>query len=154
VPEDFGEDSAMTTIRQLLREKGGQVWSIRPDTSVLDALEILAEHEVGALLVMEGELLRGIVSERDYTRKVERRGRSSADTRISEIMTPDPVCVSADDTIDQCMALMTARRIRHLPVLEDGKLAGLVSIGDIVKAVIARQENLIEQMEQYIAGRT
>jgi len=144
----------MTTIRQLLREKGGQVWSIRPDTSVLDALEILAEHEVGALLVMEDELLRGIVSERDYTRKVERHGRSSADTRISEIMTPDPVCVSADDTIDQCMALMTARRIRHLPVLEDGKLAGLVSIGDIVKAVIARQENLIEQMEQYIAGRT
>jgi CBS domain-containing protein len=129
------------------------VWSIPPDASVYEAIKLMADKGVGALLIMEGQRLVGIVSERDYARKVILQGKSSWDTPVSEIMTDKVFYVRPDQTVEDCMALMTAQRIRHLPVLDDERVIGVVSIGDLVKAVISEQEVRIQQLEQYIMGR-
>ena len=142
----------MTTIRQLLDKKGSDIWSTTPDASVYDALLLLAEKNVGALLVLqEGELV-GIISERDYARKVALRGKASIETPVKEIMTEKVVTVSPQTTVEEAMALMTDKRIRHLPVVEEGKLVGVISIGDLVKSIIAKQEVMINQLENYISG--
>jgi CBS domain-containing protein len=141
----------VTTIRQIIDRKGRDVFSVSPDTTVYDALTLMAERNIGAVLVMRGEELAGIFSERDYARKIILLGRHSKEVPVAEIMTPKVVCIRPDQTADQCMALMTERRIRHLPVLEGGQLAGMVSIGDVVRAVISEQEFTIEQLENYIS---
>jgi CBS domain-containing protein len=120
---------------------------------VYEALRVMAEKDVGALLVMEDGSLVGIISERDYARKVILKGKTSRETLVREIMTERPVCVRADQTIEECMALMTNKRIRHLPVLENNQLIGVISIGDVVKDIISEQEFMIEQLENYITGR-
>ena len=140
----------MIRVRQLLDHKGRQVFAIAPGAAVLDAIRLMAERHVGALLVMEGETLRGIVSERDYARKVILMGRSSADTPVRDIMTAAVVTVQPETPVEKCMQIMTERRVRHLPVIEGGRVAGMVSIGDLVKAVIAEQQQHIEQLESYI----
>ena len=142
----------MTIVAQVLQAKGYDIWSVTPDTSVYDAIKMMADKEVGALLVLEGEKLVGIVSERDYARKVILKGKSSKDTPVREIMTSKVYYVRPEQTIEECMALMTARRIRHLPVLDGDRLVGILSIGDVVKAVIADQEFLIQQLEHYITS--
>lgn len=142
----------MTTVAQVLQEKGCNVWSIAPDATVYEALELLAEKDVGALLVLEDSKVVGIISERDYARKVALKGRVSRDTLVREIMTDKVYYVRPEQTIEECMALMTAERVRHLPVLVDDQLVGIVSIGDVVKAVISDQKFLIQQLEQYITG--
>ncbi len=140
----------MTTVRQLLDRKDRAVFSVGPETPVLEAIRAMAEHHVGALLVMKGEVLAGIVSERDYARKVILLGRSSSDTPVRDIMTTPVLTVSPDTSVEQCMQLVTDKRVRHLPVLEAGRVVGMVSIGDLVKAVIAAQQQQIEQLESYI----
>jgi CBS domain-containing protein len=140
----------MTTVRQLLKQKGHAVYSLDPEDPVLEAIELMAEHHIGAMLVMKGTELVGIVSERDYARKVVLMGRSSSETPVWQIMTSPVTTVSPEDTVDACMRLVTEKRIRHLPVLEGGKVAGVVSIGDLVKAVIEEQQHTIEQLEAYI----
>ena len=142
----------METVRHLLQVKGNQVWSIAPGASVYEALERMAERDIGALLVIEGERLAGIFSERDYARKIALHGKSSADTPVSDVMTREVVCIGPDYRIENCMALMTQKHIRHLPVLEDEKVIGVISIGDVVKEVIAEQEFVIEQLGNYISG--
>jgi CBS domain-containing protein len=142
----------MTTVSQLLQAKGSDVWSVMPGTSVYDALALMAEKNIGALLVLDGDELAGIFSERDYARKVVLRGKSSKDTPVSQIMTSKVVCVRPDQSIEECMALMTDKRIRHLPVLEDNRVTGVISVGDVVKAVISEQSFIIEQLENYITG--
>jgi CBS domain-containing protein len=142
----------LTTVNQLLQNKGSNVWSVAPDTSVYDALKLMANKNVGALVVLDGEDLIGIISERDYARKVILQDKSSLTTPIREIMTTQVYCVRPENTIEECMALMTDKHIRHLPVLEDNQVAGIISIGDVVKAIIANQEFIIEQLENYIAG--
>jgi len=139
-------------IRHLLDRKGRHVISIRSDASVLDAIRLMAEKNIGAVLVMQDGQLLGILSERDYARKVIVKGRASDSTRVADIMTPDPVTTSSDATVDACMALMTDRRIRHLPVLDNGEVTGVISIGDLVQAIIAEQQEAIEHLEQYISG--
>jgi CBS domain-containing protein len=140
----------MTTVRQLLDGKGRALYSIGPEDPVLEAIRLMADRHVGALLVMKGQELVGIVSERDYARKVILMGRSSSDTPAWEIMSSPVVTVSPDQTLDDCMRLVTARRIRHLPVVEAGEVVGMISIGDLVKAVIEDQQHTIEQLESYI----
>jgi len=140
----------MTNVRQLLERKGAAIFSVEPETPVLEAIRAMAAHHVGALLVMQGETLRGIVSERDYARKVILLGRSSADTPVRDIMSSPVITVSPDTTVQTCMQLMTDRRVRHLPVVDAARVVGMVSIGDLVKAVIAEQQQHIEQLEQYI----
>ena len=140
----------MKTVRQLLQAKGDTVYSIAPDARVYEALKLMAEKEVGALVVLAGGALAGILSERDYARKVILHGKSSHDIPVREIMTANVVTVNPGQTVDQCMALMTNNRISHLPVVESGKLVGLVSIGDLVKELIAEQEQTIRQLETYI----
>lgn len=140
----------MKTVRQLLQAKGGAIHSVSPDTRVFEALKLMAEKEIGALVVTDGGALAGIMSERDYARKVILHGKSSHDIPVRDIMTSQVVTVTPSQTVDQCMALMTSKRIRHLPVTEAGKLIGLVSIGDLVKEVIAEQEQTIKQLESYI----
>jgi CBS domain-containing protein len=140
----------MTTVRHLLDRKGRGIFSIGPEDPVLEAIRLMAERHVGALLVMRGNELAGIVSERDYARKVILRGRSSADTPVSQIMTSPVTTVSVDHTVQECMELMTERRIRHLPVVQGERVLGVVSIGDLVKAVIEEQQHTIEQLENYI----
>ena len=142
----------MQTINQLLRVKGGQIFSVTPTDSVLRAIEIMATRHVGALLVMQQGSLLGIISERDYARKVILKNRSSHDTPVGDIMTAPPVTVSPEDTVHHCMELMTEGRFRHLPVVEAGRVIGMLSIGDLVKAVIEEQRGQIEQLERYIAG--
>jgi len=134
----------------LLDKKGRQIFSIAPGAAVLEAIRLMAERHVGALLVMEGETLSGIVSERDYARKVILMGRSSAATPVRDIMTVAVVTVQPETPVEKCMQLMTERRVRHLPVIEAGRVVGMVSIGDLVKAVIADQQQHIEQLESYI----
>jgi len=140
----------MISVRQLLDRKGRQIFSIAPGDAVLAAIRLMAERHVGALLVMEGDTLAGIVSERDYARKVILMGRSSADTPVRDIMSTPVVTVQPETPVEKCMQLMTERRVRHLPVVDDGRVVGMVSIGDLVKAVIAEQQQQIEQLESYI----
>jgi CBS domain-containing protein len=140
----------MITVRTLLERKGRAIFSVEPQASVLDAIRLLAEHHVGALLVMRGAALEGIVSERDYALKVILRGRSATDTAVRDIMSSPVLTVSLDTTVTQCMQLVTDRRVRHLPVVDGGRVVGMVSIGDLVKAVIAEQQQQIEQLESYI----
>lgn len=142
----------MTTVQQLLQNKGSQVWTIGPEASMYEALELMAEKNIGALVVVDGDNLVGIMSERDYARKVALVGKTAQTTTVKDIMTDQVYCVRPEQTIEECMGLMTGKRIRHLPVLDDGKLAGVISIGDVVKAVISKQEFLIEQLENYIVG--
>lgn len=144
----------MTTVNQLLQAKGRDVWSIGPDALVYDALKLMAEKDIGALLVMDGEKLVGIVSERDYAREVDLQGRLSSNTLVKDIMTEGIFFIRPHQTVEDCMALMTKHRIRHLPVILDDKLQGVVSIGDIVKEVISKQEFMIEQLENYIVDST
>ncbi len=141
------------TVARLLSSKGHDLWSIAPDATVYDAIALMAEHGIGALLVMDGEQLLGIVTERDYARKVILQDRSSRDTPVSTIMSKDIQTVRPDHSIEACMALMTEKRIRHLPVVQDGRVIGILSIGDLVKFIIADRETLIEQLEGYITGR-
>jgi CBS domain-containing protein len=140
----------MKTVADLLHAKGTQIWSVEPDTTVFDTLRLMAEREIGAVLVLEGERLAGIFSERDYARQVILKGKSSKDTRVREVMTPRVFTVDPAQTIEQCMSMMTERRIRHLPVMIEGKVAGILSIGDVVKATISEMQFLIEQLENYI----
>ncbi len=142
----------MTFVSQLLRAKGTDVWSVTPECTVFAALVLMAEKEVGALLVLDGESLVGVFSERDYARKVILRDKSSRDTPVSEVMSAPVIFVRPDQSIDECMSLMTEKRTRHLPVLDNGKLTGLISIGDVVKAVISDREAVIDQLESYITG--
>jgi CBS domain-containing protein len=140
----------MKTVEQMLEGKTHRLLSISPDATVYDALQTMAEHEVGALVVLDGERLAGIFSERDYARKVILFGKSSKETLVREIMTDKVLCVRPDQTVDQCMALMTDKRVRHLPVLDHKKVIGVISIGDVVKEVISEQRFMIEQLENYI----
>jgi CBS domain-containing protein len=142
----------METVNQLLKVKGGQIFSVAPTDSVLRAIEIMATRHVGALLVMSQDRLLGIISERDYARKVILKNRSSHDTPVGDIMTTNPVTVSSDATVHHCMEMMTEGRFRHLPVVDKGRVVGMLSIGDLVKAVIEDQSQKIEQLERYIAG--
>ena len=142
----------MHTAHDILRVKGHTVHSVRPDDTVLAALGLMAEHDVGAVLVMNGEHLVGILTERDYARKVALAGRSSKDSPVKAIMTAHVVCVGPDRTVDECMGIMTQRRIRHLPVLDHKRVIGLISIGDLVKQTIADQEFTIAQLQSYITG--
>lgn len=142
----------MTYIRQLLKKKGTDVWSTSPDVSVYDALLLLAEKNIGALLVLQDGELVGIISERDYARKVVLRGKTSMKTPVQEIMVEDVITVGPQMAIEDAMALMTEKRIRHLPVIEGTKIVGLISIGDLVKSIIADQEFTINQLENYIRG--
>jgi CBS domain-containing protein len=139
-------------IRELLDEKGTKVWSMSQDERVLDALALMAEKNIGAVLVIDGNRLVGIFSERDFTREVALRGRPALDMRVHEIMTSRPVCVGPNQSVDECMALMTDKRVRHLPVVDDERVLGLISIGDAVKATISEQQFMIEQLERYISG--
>ncbi len=142
----------MLTVRELLAKKGSQVWSVSPDATVYAALRLMAERNVGAVLVLSGQRLAGILSERDYARQVILKGKASRDTPVHEIMTTRLVTVSPERTIEDCMALMTDKRIRHLPVTSGETLLGVLSIGDVVKAVISEKEFLIEQLEGYITS--
>ncbi|MFQ5510226.1 MAG: CBS domain-containing protein [Candidatus Krumholzibacteriia bacterium] len=143
----------MLTARQLLDKKPGDIWSVSPDASVFDAIKLMADKRVGALLVVDGDDLVGIVSERDYARKVILQGRSSKSTPVSSIMTEKVLFVGPDQPIEECMALMTQKRFRHLPVMEDGRLLGVFSSGDVIKEMISEREFIIEQLENYIKGR-
>ena len=140
----------MTTVRQLLKDKGGDVWSVSPDDTVFDAIQEMAQRDVGAMIVVKDEKPVGMFTERDYARDVILKGKSSPKTQIREVMTSRVICVGPEQTIAECMGVMTDKHIRHLPVLEDGKLAGMISIGDLVKSVIADQKFTIEQLESYI----
>lgn len=142
----------MKTVEQLLTTKDRDIWSVQPDDSVYHVIKLMAEKEIGALLVIKQDQVVGIVSERDYARKVLLKGRSSKETSVSEIMSAPVVFTTPEQTIQDCMGLMTTRRIRHLPVMEGDALVGILSIGDLVKAIIADQQELIEQLEQYIRG--
>lgn len=139
-------------IRDILHQKGSQVWSVSPEATVFEAIVCMAEKNVGALLVMEGDRLVGIISERDYTRKVALKGRSSKQTAVKEILSGQVVSVGPDHTVEECMRLMTDHRIRHLPVLEEGKTVGIVSIGDLVNWIISAQNTTISQLQTYITG--
>ncbi|MBD8881313.1 MULTISPECIES: CBS domain-containing protein [Rhodanobacter] len=142
----------MRQVKHLLENKGGTIHTIAPDAPVLDAIKRMAEHRIGALLVMRGEQLLGVVSERDYARKVILQGRSSSQATVSEIMHGDPLTVGPQTDVLDCMRLCTDSRVRHLPVLDDGRVVGVISIGDLVKAVIDAQAEQIEHLERYITG--
>src|SRR3954468_18069113 len=146
----IGQGGRMKTVRQLLQGKTKALSTITPETRVIEALKVMAEKDIGALLVVEGGRLVGILSERDYARKVILQGKSSQDTPVREIMTERVVYVQPRNTVDECMALMTDKRIRHLPVLENDKLIGVLSIGDLVKETISEQQFTIKQLESYI----
>lgn len=142
----------MTIVRRLLQNKGSHVWCIDPDATVFDAIKLMAEREIGALVVTDKGAVVGILSERDYARKVLLKGRSSRTTPIRDIMSAGVVFAEPDQNVEHCMNVMTEKRVRHLPVMEDGKLVGLVSIGDLVKAIITEQQETIEHLESYIRG--
>jgi CBS domain-containing protein len=142
----------MKTIQQLLDTKGDQVWSIGPDASVYDALVVMAEHQIGALLVMDDSGMIGLISERDYARDVVLRGRTSKDTRVRDVMAKRVICTRPDHTLEEAMALMTEKRVRHLPVIAEGKVIGLISIGDLIKSIISEHKFIIEQLEHYISS--
>jgi len=139
-------------IREIVHNKGGAVWTISPEATVLEAIQMMAEKNVGALLVTKDEKLIGIISERDYSRKVVLKGRSSKDTPVRDILSGHIIHVSPDHTVDECMRLMTEHRVRHLPVLEGNRIMGVVSIGDLVNWIISAQSSAIHQLETYITG--
>jgi CBS domain-containing protein len=143
----------MKTVEDILKEKGREVWVISPHATILEALRLMAEKDVGALVVVEDDQIVGIISERDYARKIALRGKSSVNTPIKEIMTDKVYYVSPKTTVQECLALITQQSIRHLPVLENGKLVGLISIGDVVKSIIDEQETTITQLSDYITGK-
>jgi CBS domain-containing protein len=142
-------------IAAILKQKGGQVWSIAPNATVYDALAMMADKEIGSLLVLDGNKLVGMLSERDYARKIILRGRSSKETRVNEIMIPAPITILPNCSVDEAMRIMTENRVRHLPVLGDnGAALGIVSIGDLVKWIITSHQETIEQLQTYIAGNS
>jgi len=143
----------MGKVRNILEEKGRKVVSISPEVTVFSALEVMQEKNIGGLLVMEGEKLVGIFTERDYSRKVILKGKSSKNSLIKDLMTPNPITVTPDTTIEDCMHLMTNKYIRHLPVVEDERVVGIISIGDVVRFIIDEQRYIIEHLEHYITGR-
>jgi CBS domain-containing protein len=140
----------MAIASQLLKHKGQVIHSVRPDAPVLEAIRLMAEHSVGALLVMQGEQLIGVVSERDYARKVILKGRSSNETEVRQIMSAPVLTVNADQSVHDCMRIMTEKRIRHLPVVDGERVVGVLSIGDLVRAVLEEQQRTIAELEQYI----
>ena len=142
----------MKLVKHLLDNKGRHIISIAPGASVLDAIKLMADKSIGSLVVLDDGKLVGILSERDYARKVIIKGRSSQTTRVSDIMTPDVVTTTSSQTVNECMNQMTERKIRHLPVVEDNKVIGMISIGDLVEAIISDQQEEIEQLEHYISG--
>ena len=142
----------MTTVRDMIRNKGREVFSIAPEASVFEALELMARHNIGALLVVSGEKMVGIVSERDCIRKVDLRGRNVTETPVSEIMTEDVVTVDCSQPLEECMSLMIDRNIRHLPVYDGGELMGLLSVRDVLREVIEVQQDMLSQLERYITG--
>ncbi len=142
----------MKLIKHLLDRKGRHIISVKPEDSVLDAIRLMAEKGIGSLVVMEDQELLGIMSERDYARKVIIKGRSSESTAVSEIMTVNVITTSSSETVNDCMGVMTEKKIRHLPVVEDNVVIGMISIGDLVEAIIADQQEEIEQLEHYISG--
>ena len=142
----------MKTIRQVLQAKGNKICAVTPESTIYDALKVMDDNNIGALLVLREGQLVGIFSERDYARKVALKGKSSKETRVSEIMTEKVDCIGSSHSVRECMGLMTDKHIRHLPVMEEGQLAGIISIGDVVKAIISEQEFTIEQLESYING--
>jgi CBS domain-containing protein len=144
--------NANGTISEILNHKGTQVWSISPEATVFDAIQLMADKNIGALLVTEGEKLVGILTERDYTRKVALKGKVSKQTAVKEILSGQVVHVTPDHTVEECMRLMTDHRVRHLPVLEGARILGIVSIGDLVNWIISAQTTTIEQLQTYISG--
>ncbi|MGD8457310.1 MAG: CBS domain-containing protein [Anaerolineales bacterium] len=142
----------MPTVKQILAKKGNVVWSIESEKHVYDALQLMAEKDIGALLVYKDKNVAGIITERDYARKVALKGKSAETIQVSDIMTSEVLCTSPNNSIEECMALMTDKKIRHLPVVDDGKIVGLISIGDVVKAIISQKEFVIEQLVNYIKG--
>jgi CBS domain-containing protein len=142
----------MKTVRDILHTKGHDVWCIGLEDTVFEALRRMAEKEIGALVVMDGPRLAGIISERDYARKIVLLGRTSPNTLVKEIMTSHVAYTHPEQSVEECMAIMTNKRVRHLPVIEAGNLVGLISIGDLVKSIIADQKFIIEQLERYIIG--
>ncbi len=145
--------TTMTTVRDVLDRKGRQVYSVNPEDSVYRALEIMSDHRIGALMVVADDKLVGVVSERDYARKIALKGKSSRDTNVGEIMTRSVYCIRPGARIEDCMALMTEKSVRHLPVIDEDNLEGVISIGDVVKATITHQEFIIDQLEHFISGR-
>ena len=145
--------TTMTTVRDVLDRKGRQVYSVNPADSVFRALEIMSDHRIGALIVVDDDKLVGVVSERDYARKIALKGKSSRDTHVAEIMTRNVYCIRPGARIEDCMALMTEKSVRHLPVIDEDHLEGVISIGDVVKATITHQEFIIDQLEHFISGR-
>ena len=143
----------MRSVKDILQEKGTRVYSISPDANVYEALQMMAEKNVGALMVMEGDTVAGLISERDYARKIVLKGRFSKDVPVREIMTADVIRITPDVDVEECMELMTDKRVRHLPVFKNERLIGIISIGDIVKAIIEHKEEIIEQLEAYIKGK-
>ncbi len=142
----------MYTVREILQSKDSKLWTIKTDASVFEALELMAEKNIGSLLVMKNKKMQGIFSERDYARGIVLKGKSSKKTSVGELMTKNVIYVAPDDRIKECMALMTSKRVRHLPVYQDGELIGIVSIGDLVKQIISDQEFTIRELEKYITG--
>ncbi len=142
----------MTTVKHLLDRKGRRVHSIRPDASVFDALKIMAKKNIGSLVVLEDDKLVGIITERIYAREIALKGRTSAQTLVRDIMSTNVICVRPEQSVEECMAVMAAKTVRHLPVLERGRIVGLVSIGDMVNSIIRDQEFIIDQLEHYIQG--
>ena len=142
----------MTTVKHVLDKKGNNVHFINPGASVFDALKLMAEHNIGSLVVLEDDNLVGIITERHYAREIVLKGKTSPGTLVQDIMSTKVICARPDQSVEECMAVMTARAVRHLPVLEHGRLVGIVSIGDMVKSVIGDQKFIIEQLEHYIHG--
>jgi len=144
----------MKTIRQILKAKGRKIWTVNPTTRVFDALQVMAEKDIGALLVVNEKTLVGVFSERDYARKVILQGKSSKNVRVSEIMSSPPIFIEPDNTIEQGMALMSAKHIRHLPVMEKNRLIGIVTSGDLIRSIIVDQKVAIDHLEKYILSNT
>ena len=142
----------MKTIKQLLENKGSKILSIDPNSSVFDAIKSMANHHIGSLIVMQNGRLVGIITERDYSRNVVLKGKSSVNTAVKDIMTKNVLCTKPEQTVEEAMALMTDKRVRHLPVIENGDVLGIISIGDLVKTIISEQKHIIEQLEHYING--
>ncbi|RPJ32936.1 MAG: CBS domain-containing protein [Verrucomicrobiaceae bacterium] len=140
------------TVRDILQNKGGVVWTTSPETTVYDAIGLMGEKNIGALVAVDGDEVVGVLSERDYSRKVVLQGRTSRDTRVSDILSRPAITVTSGDSIETCMQLMTTRRIRHLPVVDDGRLTGLISMGDLVNWVMQSQRHTIQQLQGYISG--